>query len=391
MPHFPKPFFKQARGLWYVQVDGRQVNLGPDQTAAFRRYHQLMQQPQRRLVSDELVASLADAFLEWVEAHRAPDSYEWYRYRLQRFCQRYPDLRTADLKPFHVQQWVDSYPDLSRTSQRNYFRAVKRCLKWAQQQGHIETNPIALMVVPVADRRETLVTADEFAALLECIRSADFRDLVLTTWETGCRPQESLRVEAKHVDLVHNRWVFPIRESKGRKAPRVVYLTDAALEITRRRMAMYPEGPLFRNGDGDPWTTCAVNNAFHRIQIRLGRQRLLAAGESVDPEEISTLIERLKPTKRVRGRETPKTPLELRGEAKRKLTARLAKSRVPQYSLYALRHSWATRALQSGVDALTVAILMGHSDPSTLARVYQHLAHNPEHMRSQLQRATITT
>ncbi len=34
-----------------------------------------------------------------------------------------------------------------------------------------------------------------------------------------------------------------------------------------------------------------------------------------------------------------------------------------------LRHSWATHALERGVDALTVVILMGHRDPSTLAKV----------------------
>jgi site-specific recombinase XerD len=60
---------------------------------------------------------------------------------------------------------------------------------------------------------------------------------------------------------------------------------------------------------------------------------------------------------------------------------------APRYSLYALRHSWATHALQKGVDPLTVAILMGHKDPSTLSRVYQHLSLNPSHMREQACRA----
>ena len=36
--------------------------------------------------------------------------------------------------------------------------------------------------------------------------------------------------------------------------------------------------------------------------------------------------------------------------------------------------------LQKGVDPLTVAILMGHSDPSMLSKVYQHVALNPAHM-----------
>jgi hypothetical protein len=42
VPHHPKPFFRSDRRLWYVQLDGRQVNLGPDREAAFDRYHELM-------------------------------------------------------------------------------------------------------------------------------------------------------------------------------------------------------------------------------------------------------------------------------------------------------------------------------------------------------------
>lgn len=58
------------------------------------------------------------------------------------------------------------------------------------------------------------------------------------------------------------------------------------------------------------------------------------------------------------------------------------------YSLYALRHSWATNALKRGIDPLTVALLMGHKDPSMLARVYQHLSLSPDHMRDQARKAT---
>ena len=39
---------------------------------------------------------------------------------------------------------------------------------------------------------------------------------------------------------------------------RVVYLTDRALEIVKRLMLVYPEGPLFRNSDGEPWTEVVI-------------------------------------------------------------------------------------------------------------------------------------
>ena len=240
--------------------------------------------------------------------------------------------------------------------------------------------------VPGADRRETLISLEDYERLLPLIRDETFRDLVVATWDTGCRPQESLRLESRHVDLARQRWVFPKTESKGKRQPRIVYLSAAAVEITRRRMALFPTGPLFRNSEGRPWTTAAVNCQFDRLRIRLMRGSGLLDLEAL-AVEINQLVPKLLPHRTVEGVDVPKTPKHLKDEARRKVLARRANSLIPRYSLYALRHAWATRALQSGLDGLTVAILMGHSDPSTLARVYQHLAHQPEHLLQQARKA----
>jgi integrase len=100
------------------------------------------------------------------------------------------------------------------------------------------------------------------------------------------------------------------------------------------------------------------------------------------------LLKHLSKTRKEQGMTVVKTESELLAEARRKVRYRQAVVLAPRYSLYALRHSWATNALERGIDALTVAVLMGHSDPSTLARVYQHLSHNPKHLLEQARRAT---
>ena len=214
-----------------------------------------------------------------------------------------------------------------------------------------------------------------------------FRDLVNVTWETGCRPQESLRVEARHVDLQNQRWVFRKSESKMKRITRVIYLTDAALAITRRLMLAHPEGRLFCNTNGKPWTTEATNCAFDAVQVRMGKAEMQRRGEEIPDEEIAAAVKKLAKTRIRNGEQVTKTQAELRCEAKRKLTNKRAAELAPRYSLYALRHSWATNALQRGVDALTVAILMGHEDPSMLAKVYQHLSLNPEHLLAEARRA----
>ena len=51
------------------------------------------------------------------------------------------------------------------------------------------------------------------------------------------------------------------------------------------------------------------------------------------------------------------------------------------------RHSFCHRLLKSGVDALTVSVLMGHADPSMIAKVYSHLSQAPQYLRDALRKA----
>jgi hypothetical protein len=149
-----------------------------------------------QLSSSPQIVVLADKFLDWVQRERSADTFEWYRYPLERFAKKFPDLQSGELKPLHVQEWLNEYPDLSRTSRRNYVRSVKTCLKWAVQQGYIERNLIDKMPVPNAEHREITILADEFERMLAAIPDLAFRDLVTVTSRiiagrgSACRPQE---------------------------------------------------------------------------------------------------------------------------------------------------------------------------------------------------------
>jgi integrase len=330
MPRFPKPWFRKERRAWFVQLHGRQHNLGPDRHAAFERYHELMARPRRRLLPSEAVPAVIDLFLDWCEKNRARRTYEWYQARCKAFVDTIPPtLRVSELRPYHLQTWIDAHPEWAPGNKRNACRAIQRAMNWAEKQGYIDRSPVAHFEKPPQGRREQVVIQREFEAILAETRDRAFRDLLITTWETGARPQETLRVEARHADIAHARRVFPASETKTKRFPRVVYLSGESLEITSRLVATYPGGPLFRNTRGRPWTTDAVNCRFATLRRKLGKR----------------------------------------------------------YCLYALRHSWATKAIQNGVEPITVAVLMGHADPSMLAKTYPHLSQDPAYLREALSRA----
>ncbi len=333
MARTPKPWYRKDRKSWFVTVHGQRHNLGPERKAAFLLFHELMANSEsvsQKPVKAESVASIIDAYLEWCLKHRAKRTYDWYLERCQWFIDTIPDgLSVKQLKPYHIQQWVDAHPNWSDGHIRGCIIAIQRPMRWAEKMGLIEQNPIAHVEKPQQGSRDLLITQEIFDVILSRATDLFFQDLLVTAWETGARPQEILAVEARHVDVKNSRWVFPKEEAKGKRQIRVVYLSDRALEITERILNSNPEGPIFRNKDGNPWTPYSVNCRFFRLKKKLGTK----------------------------------------------------------YCLYLFRHSFATRMLESGLDPITVSVLMGHKDTTMLARVYQHLSHNPDNLLQQIRKA----
>ena len=175
MARTSKPWYRKDRKAWFVTIEGERHNLGPDRKLAHQQFHELMRRPEKPAVQPSLLVALGDRFLDWVEKHRSAKTYIWYQSRLQLFTKRYPTLQADCLKPFHIQEWIDSF-DLSSGSKRNYARAVTRCMNWCEEQGLIERSPLAHFKKP------------------------------------------------RHVDHTNSRIVFPVSEEKMERAPRIIYL-----------------------------------------------------------------------------------------------------------------------------------------------------------------------
>jgi integrase len=391
---FPKPFFRKPRRRWYVEIRGKQVNLGPDRDEAYRLYHEMMGDATKPIttpaaVQGKTIVALIDAFLGWCQKHKAARTYDWYVEKTTSFARTLADGLTIDeLKPFHVQEWVDAHDEWAPGQKRGCITAIQRVFNWAVKQGRLDRSPIRGMEKPEQGQRDTVVSSELFQKVILAARSLDFRDLLIVCWETGCRPQEVTRVEPRHVDLAQSRWVFPPSEAKGKKRTRYVYLTPASLEITRRRMAEILDGPLFRNQDGEPWRPQAIACAFQRVQVVLGREELERRRYKVEEHAVQQLAAELRQRGRDRRKGKRLSDKELLGVARTRLLNQAAAKHGPKLCLYNLRHSWATRALETGVDGVTVSVLMGHADTRMLCRVYQHLSQNPQNLREAMCKAT---
>jgi integrase len=332
-----RPWFRSDRGAWYIKIDGKQINLGPNKNEAETKLLRLLLEQKTGtplpLATNLLVADVIDSFLDWCQKHKAPRTFEFYLEKTQSYQDwaraQTPSLRflpATELRPIHLITWADSHDDWKPGMKRQAIMSVQRAFNWAEEVGIIGQSPVRHVKKPSIGKRENVITFAEYQAMLDASDSDELRDLLKVSWETGCRPQEIMRVEARHFDEPGRRWVFPKGESKGKKKIRIVYLPALSLEITKRLADEHPTGKLFRNSKGRPWNHLSVNCAMIRLAKRTGKKAAL-----VD-----------------------------------------------------FRHSFVTRALKQGVDPITLGNLCGHADVTMIARTYSHLSQDAEHLAKAL-------
>ncbi len=325
----PKPYWKASHSCWYVKINGRHHRLDPDKEKAWELYHQLMAGT-REVGPNTMVLELMAEFLAHSKRVNEPSTYENYKAHLESFYKSIGKLRVSSVKPLHVERWLAKrYAHTTNGSTLNgAVRAVARLFNWAKKSGRIPKSPLEGMEQPKPTTRDVYLMPDQFKKLIVAIPREQFRDFAIIMRETGCRPLEARTVEARHFD--GTCWVFPAKEAKGRTDQRVILLNEKALAITRRLALKNPEGPIFRNNSGKPWTKNALIQQCKRMTKKLGFH--------VCP--------------------------------------------------YAIRHTFATDAIIRGVDIVTIAELMGHKSLKMLHRIYQHVRKRSDHLRKALDQAT---
>lgn len=332
------------------------------------------------------VSEVLDKFLDWTEKNKAPRTYEWYRDHLQSFLNHLGQepLPAANLKPFHIVEWVDKHPDWSDTYRRGAIIAVQRPFNWAEELGYIGPSPVKKIKKPQFKRRESHVTTEGFAELIANYEEGDpFRDLLTFCWYSGCRPQEAINLEPRHVQLPAECVVIPKEEAKGKRRARMILLHGRALEVVKRRLAPKPPGKLFVNEDGRPWTRFAVANRFDRLVLAQGIAKLKELKIEVEPLPRFNRWKH-KPEELATARAAHQQALRDR----RKRILGLAREHGSKVACYDLRHGFCQRLLEGGANHLAVAELMGHSTGRMVAETYSHMNKATGHLMEALKKAS---
>lgn len=320
----PKPFFRTQTRSWYVQLEGRQINLGKDREVAFQKYHELM--TRRRTVGEfNNVAKLLEQYWQWCQRNLAETTCDRRKLILRSFKQHSGRLKVGNIRAHHVQDWInEKYAGRSSTYHHNLITTVQGAFSWATKSGYIDRNPLAGMPKPRPRVRQEFIPADLWQKAIDAATDQPFEDFLVFMLTTGARPQEAMRIESRHFDAERQCITFPIEESKGRTRSRTIWLPDAAFQIIQRLSEATPEGRIFLNSRGRPWSRNAIRCRFRRLKVLL---------------------------------------------------------KCPKLCATTLRHSFAHYRLTKGQDTHTVSKLMGHVDGRMLETRYGHLDQNSDFMR----------
>jgi integrase len=374
----PEPFWREQTKCFYVQIGKKQHRLDPDEATAWRLYHELMARPpeQPAIIPSSLAAvEVVDLFLDWCQKNRDRLTYEAYRRRLQNLADGIPHtLPCQDLKPYHLTRIIDS-KGWNSTTKNDFLAAVQRAFNWALTEGIIAQTPLAKLKKPAREIRELAVTPADYAEVMEAVEEPNFRALLDFAWETGVRPQEVVKIEARHI--AGNRIVLPPREAKGKKRHRIIYLTEAGMALVAPLAEQRPAGPLFRNSDGSPWNKDSINCAMRRLRLRLAEQMMDRDGH---PRPKRGRIPRGLTSQ---ARADRQDALQ-RWKAER---ARYVREKVPKFHLGAWRKGYTTQALKNGVELTALASLLGHQDGRMIATTYGKVYQDHLHMEEMAKKA----
>jgi integrase len=200
-------------------------------------------------------------------------------------------------------------------------RTVKRVLSLAEEWGRLDRKPV-LHELSQPNGRERVLSPKEEALYL-AKASSNLRDATILAVDTGMRPNSELfPLKWADVDLKSlpesPHGVIHVRQGKTDAAQRSLPLTPRAAEVLQSRKDAADKKPsaFVFPGSGKSGHITSVQH----------------------PHKDAVTDAKLKP-----------------------------------FEFYCWRHTFGTRAAQSGMDKYSLAYLMGHSSPSVASRYYVHV------------------
>ena len=286
--------------------------------------------PKPAVIGPPVFRMFAKEFLAYAKTHTKPGTHTFYNVCLDRLL-TFAAIADAPLDAITgetVSRYARHRQEVAENSVvtvNGDLRTLRRLFKLAVEWGRLDKAP-AIHELPQSKGRDRVVSFAEEALYL-AKASDNLRDAAILAVDTGLRPNSELfPLRWADVDLAPRtecpHGVIHVRQGKTDSAQRTLPLTPRSADVLKRR------------------------KAAAEAKAKANPSPFVFAGDGVKGHIISLQHPHAKA---------------------------IEDAKLKGFEFYCWRHTFGTRAAQSGMDRFTLARLMGHSSPSVAARYYIHV------------------
>ncbi len=288
---------------------------------------------------------------KWIEKHKAPmlapSTLTSYRnnFRLH-INPAIGEIPLRKLESYHIQRALDNIGGKLSTFVKNY-NVIHGALQKALTLKMIVTNPCEGVTFPKDDKEEMRVlTQEEQASLIQALDGEYYRAMILTYLYAGLRMGEGIPLQWSDIELEKRT----IRVNK-----KAIVRHDYKTHTAKQEIQNF----------------CKTKSSTRPVKITPGlasvlsehkemmKQRAAALGESWSEDSLVF--------KNTRGNIVYSRNLQ------ESLYKVYKKAGIEGATMHTLRHTYATRCFEAGVDIKAVSRQLGHANVKTTYNIYVHL------------------
>ncbi len=284
--------------------------------------------PKAATIGPPIFRAFAKEFLQYVKTNTKPGTHTFYSVCLDRLL-TFAAIADAPLDAI-TGETVSRYarhrqevPENSVVTVNGDLRTLRRILHLAVEWGRLDHVPTIHEMPQSKGRDRVLSFAEEAKYLAKA--SENLRDAAILAVDTGLRPNS---------ELFPLKWADVDLTARAECPHGVIHVRKGKTDSAQRSLPLTPRAAAVLQGRKKAAEAKAEQSAF------------VFAGAGITGHITSV-------------QHPHKTAIEDAG--------------LESFEFYCWRHTFGTRAAQSGMDRFTLARLMGHSSPSVAGRYYIHV------------------
>ena len=352
---------KRKDGKWLVTFPtGRYLASGKkeyvykycsDQATAVRELQRLQSEKAMGVCHSKAAVKTGDWIETWIEKHKAPklapSTLTSYRNNFRVHIRPYVgEIALKDLATYHIQKTLDSM-DGSYSLFVKVYNVIHGALEKAVELGMIPRNPCKGVAFPAEDKEDMRVlTQEEQQRFIGALDGEYYRVMLLTYLYTGMRAGECIPLQWKDVDLSKRT----IRVNK-----KAILHHDFSKHSAKQEVQDF----------------CKTKSSKRIVAITAGLAAILAEHKEEMKKRVAALGLEWSEDSLVFW--NTRNKIVQYGNLKESLNKIYRKAGIGNATMHTLRHTYATRCFEAGVNIKAISEQLGHANVKTTYNIYVHL------------------